>query len=132
MTSLIDSDEETKLAMCGHSTAIYNELSRKWTMPIVFALGIKTSLRFNELKRAVAGVSAACLSERLEQMEGMGIVSRHVKPSSPPSVEYSLTDNGLSLRRILCELSDWADTAKMIGKRQPGNAYQSSIHVKLD
>ncbi|MDH2906265.1 MAG: helix-turn-helix domain-containing protein [Methanomassiliicoccales archaeon] len=120
ISSASPGDEETRLAMCRHSTTIYNELSKKWTMPIVFALGTKISLRFNELKRAVAGVSAACLSERLDHLEEMGVVSRQVKPSSPPGVEYALTENGLSLRRILCELSDWADATGAVGQSQGG------------
>ena len=116
--SASSTDEEARLAMCRHSTEIYNELSKKWTMPIVFALGMKPSFRFNELKRAVAGVSAACLSERLGHLEEMGVVSRQVKPSSPPGVEYALTRNGFSLRRILCELSVWADATGAAGRSQ--------------
>lgn len=53
--------------------------------------------RFNELKIDIPPVSAKVLSARLKELQGRGIVVREVKPTSPPSVEYQLTDIGREL-----------------------------------
>src|SRR3546814_6068556 len=42
-------------------------------------------------------VSAKVLTARLRALEAKGVVIREVKPTSPPSVEYSLTDLGQQL-----------------------------------
>jgi DNA-binding HxlR family transcriptional regulator len=42
-------------------------------------------------------VSAKVLSARLRELEGKGVITRRVMPTSPPSVEYSLTDLGREL-----------------------------------
>ncbi len=80
---------------------------RKWTVPVITALGRKSPKRFNELKREVKGVSSTSLSERLNSLETDGIVQRVVIPETPPRVEYSLTAKGLELNTILVELGDW-------------------------
>jgi DNA-binding HxlR family transcriptional regulator len=42
-------------------------------------------------------VSAKVLSARLQELEGKGVIARRVMPTSPPSVEYSLTELGQEL-----------------------------------
>jgi DNA-binding HxlR family transcriptional regulator len=39
-------------------------------------------------------ISAKVLSARLRKLADKGVVERHVMPTSPPSVEYSLTPLG--------------------------------------
>lgn len=57
--------------------------------------------RFGELKRSVPGVSAKVLTTRLRELEERGILLRTVLPSSPPSVEYALTDLGREFIPVL-------------------------------
>ena len=47
--------------------------------------------RFSELRADIPEISAKVLSARLKEMEAKGVVRRDVMPTSPPSVEYSLT-----------------------------------------
>ncbi|MBX8634734.1 MAG: helix-turn-helix transcriptional regulator [Thermoplasmata archaeon] len=103
-------EEEAQIRECRDFTAVYNQIGKKWTMPLVYALGLKRSARFNELKRMVTGISSACLSDRLSQMEKIGVLERTVRPFSPPTVEYMLTDRGIELRKILCDLATWMST----------------------
>ena len=56
-------------------------------------------VRFNELKRRVAGISQRMLSLTLRNLERDGLVSRTVTPSVPVRVDYALTDLGRSLCR---------------------------------
>ena len=56
------------------------------------------ALRFNEFAEAVSGISPRMLSERLRDLEAAGLMERTVIPSSPPSVEYRLTERGRAAR----------------------------------
>jgi DNA-binding HxlR family transcriptional regulator len=53
--------------------------------------------RFSELRIDIPPVSAKVLSQRLRELQGRGVVRRSVQPTSPPSVEYSLTPLGKEL-----------------------------------
>ena len=50
--------------------------------------------RFGELRHDIPRVSARVLSARLRELEQRGVVTRSVLPTSPPSVEYALTELG--------------------------------------
>jgi len=53
--------------------------------------------RFNELRIDIPPVSAKVLSARLSELAERGVVTRNVRPTSPPSVEYELTELGAEL-----------------------------------
>jgi DNA-binding HxlR family transcriptional regulator len=48
------------------------------------------------------------LSERLRDLEAAGLVHRNVIPSSPPTVEYRLTNKGRRLAPIIEAMRDYA------------------------
>ena len=73
-------------------------LERRWQLSIIYA-ALTGALRFNEFADAVAGISPRMLSERLRDLEAAGLVKREVIPSSPPTVEYRLTECGRRLAR---------------------------------
>lgn len=80
----------------------------KWKLPIICTLGGQT-MRFNELKREVAGITSMMLTSSLKELEECGIVHRESYHEVPPKVEYSLTDGGLSLTPILFDLGHWGN-----------------------
>ncbi len=53
--------------------------------------------RFSELKADIPPVTSKVLSTRLSELEQRGVLTRHVLPTSPPSVEYQLTALGFEL-----------------------------------
>ena len=53
--------------------------------------------RFNELRIDIPPISAKVLSTRLAELQERGVLIRNVHPTSPPSVEYELTDLGREL-----------------------------------
>lgn len=53
--------------------------------------------RFGELRADIPAVSARVLTQRLRELEALKVVTREVKPTSPPSVEYALTGLGREL-----------------------------------
>jgi DNA-binding HxlR family transcriptional regulator len=90
--------------------AVSNVLSRvgdKWSVLVVSILG-RGSMRFNELKRAVDGVSQRMLTLTLRTLERDGLVTRTVFPTVPPRVEYELTALGRSLLQPVSALATWA------------------------
>ncbi|MHB8395589.1 MAG: winged helix-turn-helix transcriptional regulator [Thermoplasmataceae archaeon] len=92
---------------CSTVSEVYNGLLRRWTMPVIYALGLKGSLRFNELKRMMGNISSTSLSERLAQLESLGIISKKIFAEVPVKVEYSLTPKGWELHAILHDLAGW-------------------------
>jgi DNA-binding HxlR family transcriptional regulator len=90
-------------------TAISDMLARigdKWSLLIVTTLG-GGPLRFNELRRHIAGISQKMLSSTLKVLERDGLVSRTVLPTVPPQVEYALTDLGRELLQPVSALAGW-------------------------
>jgi DNA-binding HxlR family transcriptional regulator len=71
-------------------------LGGAWTPNVVWYLR-EGPRRFNELRGDVAGISAKVLSSRLRKLAADGVVERRVLPTSPPTVEYELTDLGHEL-----------------------------------
>jgi DNA-binding HxlR family transcriptional regulator len=71
-------------------------MANRWTIPVV-ALISAQPIRFNQLRRAVDGISQKMLSQTLKALERDGLISRKVTPTVPISVEYSLTDLGRTL-----------------------------------
>ena len=71
-------------------------LGGAWTPNIIWYL-VGGPRRFSELRADIPAVSAKVLSARLKELESIGIIDRTVQPTSPPSVEYELTDLGREL-----------------------------------
>ena len=88
-------------------TLVFRRLSDKWTVLVLSLLG-QRPYRYNELHRAIEGISQRMLTRTLRSLEDDGLVSRTVFPSVPPSVEYRLTPLGESLLVPLSALADWA------------------------
>jgi DNA-binding HxlR family transcriptional regulator len=86
---------------------ILDRIGDAWSALVITTLAERT-LRFNELKREVEGVSQRMLTVTLRNLERDGLVSRFVLPAAPPRVEYSLTVLGRSLLDPLASLKAWA------------------------
>ena len=82
-------------------------LERRWQLSIIYA-ALGGALRFNDFADSVAGISPRMLSERLRDLEAAGLIERRVIPSSPPKVEYRLTDRGRELGPIIDALRAYA------------------------
>lgn len=80
------------------------EPPRKWSLPIVHALG-KGPLRFGELRAALPAATARALSMSLKDLIAQGLLSRRVLDGFPPRAEYALTQKARALSPILRQLA---------------------------
>lgn len=103
---LEDVEEEGGICPIRHIMARFSD---KWSMLSIINLGEAGTLRFNELKKRVDGISQRMLTVTLRTLERDGIVTRRVYPEIPPRVEYQLTDLGRSLLVQMMALGEWAN-----------------------
>ncbi len=96
-----------KVETCNAMGDILNRIGDKWSVMIVGYLARKT-MRFNELRHAIGGISQRMLTLTLRNLERDGLVTRTVYPEIPPRVEYQLTDLGRTLTEPLDALWNWA------------------------
>jgi len=88
--------------------AILRLLMGPWTTYILWVLLNEGPIRFTALKRAIPGISAKVLTERLRMLEMQCVVSRAYASTIPPTVSYALTQRGRDLECALTALNDLA------------------------
>ncbi|MDR2167042.1 MAG: helix-turn-helix transcriptional regulator [Clostridiales bacterium] len=77
----------------------------KWSFQILGELHTGAK-RFNELGRNL-GISTKSLSDALKNLEANGVVIRTVIPTTPVTVEYSITSKGRDFERVFYEMREW-------------------------
>lgn len=78
-------------------------LGERWTLLVLRELHCGPQ-RYSDLRRRLPGLSSSVLSQRLERLESLRLVTRETQPPPAPSTLYRLTDEGDSLRPVLREL----------------------------
>ncbi|MBO1901919.1 helix-turn-helix transcriptional regulator [Leucobacter weissii] len=97
---------------------VLDQLTSRWGFLILVALR-DGEHRFFELRNRIHGVSEKMLSQTLRGLTGSGLVERHVIPTVPPAVSYTLTDLGRSAAEPLAGVFDWlSDHAAEIAEHQ--------------
>ena len=84
-------------------------ISGKYKMVILYCLMEYQTVRFNELQRYLKKISDKTLSQNLKELENDDLIHREVYPQIPPKVEYSLTERGVSLMKVLDQLCVWGE-----------------------
>jgi DNA-binding HxlR family transcriptional regulator len=84
-------------------------LGGAWTTSVIWQLS-GGPRRFGELHKDIPGISPKMLAARLRQLATKGVLIRGVAPTSPPSVEYALSELGRELIPII-------DTIVRVGTR---------------
>jgi len=98
--------EQHSVDACRPISELLSMVGDKWTMQVVRHLGNGT-MRFNELRRTIDGISQKMLTTTLRNLERDGFVTRTIYPTIPPRVDYSLTDLGCELLIPIRALSEW-------------------------
>ena len=99
--------EDLDERLCDSFQSAVELVGKRWTGAIIAVLR-PGPLRYAQITQAVRGVSERLLSERLRELEVVGIVVRRVLPGPPVGVEYELSAAGEDLGEALDALSAWA------------------------
>ena len=92
-------------------------LSGKWKLPIIISLSFGNK-RFNQIAKEIPNITDKMLSKELRDLEMNQLVKRTVYDSVPVIVEYSMTNYGKSLEKVIAELGKWGmqHRKRIIGK----------------
>jgi len=88
-------------------TYAMNLIGGKWRLPIIWALNKNGTMRYNELKKCIEGITNMVLTQTLKELELNGIIEREQFMEVPPRVEYTLTEIGEELIPALKTLAAW-------------------------
>ncbi len=81
-------------------------LNGRWKLPIIVSLTFGTK-RFKQIANELTGITDKMLSKELKDLEANQLIKRTVHDTFPPTVEYSITEHGKSLRKVLEALGSW-------------------------
>ena len=88
---------------------ILDRVGDKWAV-LLLGLLLEEPMRFNALRRRIAGISQKMLSQTLKSLERDGLVRRRAIATVPVTVEYSITPLGVTLANAVDPLRHWAET----------------------
>lgn len=95
-------------------------IGQKWKIPILWHLADEGTLRYNELKRGVRGITNIMLTKSLQELEAHHLIQRRQYDTVPPKVEYSLTERGKTLIPLLREFDAWGQSQIEIDRSRNG------------
>ena len=84
-------------------------IAGKYKPIVLYCLMEYEPVRFNEMHRYLGTAADKTLSQTLKELERDGLIHREMYPEIPPEVEYSLTERGQSLVRVLDQLCTWGE-----------------------
>jgi len=87
---------------------LLNRIGDKWAMLAMLTLA-DGPVRFNDLRRRIAGISQKMLSQTLKSLERDGLIVRTAFPTVPVTVEYALTPLAAGLIGLMAQITEWAE-----------------------
>lgn len=113
-----DFQQKYKKEMRAVQDAMY-VLNGKWKIPIISSLCYYNKRRFSDILNDVEGISNRMLSKELKELEMNQIIKRAIMDTQPITVQYELTTHGLTLQKIINDLTAWGimHRNKIIGER---------------
>jgi DNA-binding HxlR family transcriptional regulator len=94
--------------MCPKYESAIEMLGKRWTGLLIRVL-LGGPRRFKELKEQIPDMSDRMLTERMKELEGMGILKRNVYPETPVRIEYELTQKGKDLEPFIQSIQAWGE-----------------------
>lgn len=82
-------------------------LNGKWKISIISSICYYNKRRFSDILNDVAGISNKMLSKELKELEINQLIKRTVLDTQPITVQYELTEHGLTLKTIINNLTEW-------------------------
>ena len=85
---------------------VFKLVTDRWTLLILWSLK-SGPMRFHRIRDTVEGISERVLARTLKELCRHGLINRHVEPTVPPKVSYSLTRCGEGLLSVMDGLTGW-------------------------
>lgn len=82
-------------------------ISKKWALLVINTIGNAQKIRYNGIRDILGEINSKVLSDRLKELEEAGLIRREAYAEIPPRVEYSLTEDGETLRNAIVPLMKW-------------------------
>ncbi|WP_242410309.1 winged helix-turn-helix transcriptional regulator [Flavobacterium sp. Root901] len=82
-------------------------LNGKWKISILSSICYYNKRRFSDILADVEGISNKMLSKELKELETNKLIIRTVLNTQPITVQYELTEHGLSLKTLIQNLTEW-------------------------
>ena len=99
----------------------------RWRLAIIWTLSSKESMRYNELKRHLRGITNIMLTRALRSLEDHKLVTRTEFPEVPPHVEYALTPKCKEVLPALEILHRWGK-GLLIEARKQGHEEDEAVN----
>jgi len=117
------SNEAKHVCLCPLEGVI-DTIGKKWPLLVINAIGNRGRLRFNQMMDELKGISPTTLTEMLKELQKERLIRRESFAEIPPRVEYSLTRDGVELRKAILPLLEWASTRSSHTKRKCSPTYR--------
>jgi len=131
MKVIVMQKEADHICLCPLKGVI-DVIGKKWTLLIINAIGNYGKLRFNRLMEELRGISPKTLSDTLKDLRAEGLIKREAFAEIPPRVEYSLTKDGIDLRKSIVPLLKWAATRNGANKKRCASTYRGKRAHRVD
>jgi len=96
----------TNMKKCPIEVAL-SHLGKKWTIQIIRDL-YKGKKRFSEFLISNPQISTKMLSLRLKELQQSDLIEKRITSTLPVMIEYSLTEKGKSLNKVLFQLAEFS------------------------
>jgi DNA-binding HxlR family transcriptional regulator len=94
--------------MCPKYESAIDLLGKKWTGLIIRVL-LGGPRRFKDIKEQIPDMSDKILTERMKELELLGVLERHVYAETPVRIEYDLTAKGKALENVIESIQSWGE-----------------------
>jgi DNA-binding HxlR family transcriptional regulator len=95
-----------ELKSCPIETA-FKIIGKRWTVLIIREI-LRGNTQFNRFMENIEGISPKVLTERLRELERLGIIRRRIVSEYPLRVEYSLTSMGKGFEQVLLSAASFS------------------------
>ena len=100
MSAMDDFSYRGELRSVEDNVKVTKKVFSKWSVEILVSVYSLGTVGFGDLKRVLAGISSRVLSQKLKDLEELGLLERRVIEGRPPIVRYNLSMNGATLARL--------------------------------
>jgi DNA-binding HxlR family transcriptional regulator len=104
--SIIEVYNMPELKACPIETT-FKIIGKRWTVLIIREI-LRGNTHFNRFMENIDGISPKVLTERLRELEQLGIIRRRIVSEYPVKVEYSLTNLGRGFEPVLLSAASFS------------------------